>query len=333
MKRNNFLDVLKGICILLVILTHFDWVEAERLRYFFPYWMNPAVPIFMIISGYVFTESFKRKEVSTFAAAYNPKAVLDKVIRYTVPLILIYIIEVPLKIFLRGQELSVGDVITQFFLGGYGPGSYYFQYMIQFVFLFPLIYFAIKKWDFGGLLLCGLADILYEIAKVPLEMDSGVYRILVFRYIFAIALGCYFSQGKRKLPKWLGVLSFVTGAIFIYAVCYGGYKPMFFFRWARTSMLAVLYIAPIAYLLIKKCTWEWKPLVIMGKASYNIFFVQMVFFHVFGNMVGGIPGTPLPMLGTYAVCILVGILFYYIETPITKKVLSWNAKLFSKKNV
>ena len=51
MKRNNFLDVLKGICILLVILTHFDWVEAERLQYLFPYWMNPAVPIFMITPG------------------------------------------------------------------------------------------------------------------------------------------------------------------------------------------------------------------------------------------------------------------------------------------
>ena len=61
MKRNQFIDVIKGICILLVILTHFDWIEAERLKCFFPYWMNPAVPIFMIISGYVFTESYKKR--------------------------------------------------------------------------------------------------------------------------------------------------------------------------------------------------------------------------------------------------------------------------------
>ena len=96
MKRNNFLDVLKGICILLVILTHFDWVEAERLRYLFPFWMNPAVPIFMIISGYVFTESFKRKNVSTFKEAYNAKGIVDKVIRYTVPTVLQFRYHIPL---------------------------------------------------------------------------------------------------------------------------------------------------------------------------------------------------------------------------------------------
>lgn len=330
MKRNNFLDVLKGICILLVILTHFDWVEAERLKYFFPYWMNPAVPIFMIVSGYVYTESFKRKNVSTFKEAYALKGILDKAIRYTVPLLMIYVIEVPLKLIIFEKKFTVGDILLQLCLGGYGPGSYYYQYMMQFIFLFPLIYFVIKKWDFGGLVICGAANIFYEVIKVPLDMSGDVFRLIVLRYIFAIALGCYFSMGKFKIKKWMAVLSFVFGAVFIYAVCYGGYKPTYFFRWSRTSMLAVFYIAPIAYLLIKKCTLECKPLALIGRASYNIFFVQMVFFHIVGNYVGGIPGTFWPMLGTYAACILLGLLFYKIETPITKKLLSWNAKLFVK---
>ena len=330
MKRNNFLDVLKGICILLVILTHFDWVEAERLKYFFPYWMNPAVPIFMITSGYVYTESFKRKNVTTFKEAYALKGILDKAIRYTVPLLLIYAIEVPLKILVYKKQLSISEILLQLVLGGYGPGSYYYLYMMQFIFLFPLIYFVIKKWDFAGLVLCGAADILYEVLKVPMEMSGGAYRLIVLRYIFAIALGCYFSMGKFKIKKWMGVTSFIFGAVFIYAVCYAGFKPTFFFRWSRTSMLAVFYIAPIAYLLIKKCTWECKPLALMGKASYNIFFVQMVYFHLANKIYDGVDGTFFPMLVSYAICIVVGLLFYKIETPITKKVLSWNAKLFSK---
>ena len=127
----------------------------------------------------------------------------------------------------------------------------------------------------------------------------------------------------------MGILSFIFGAGFIYAVCYAGSRPTSFFRWSRTSMLAVFYIAPIAYLLIKKGSWECKPLELMGKASYNIFFVQMVFFHIVGNYVGGIPGTFLPMLGSYAVCVLGGILFYKLETPITKRILAWNGKLFA----
>ena len=69
----------------------------------------------------------------------------------------------------------------------------------------------------------------------------------------------------------------------------------------------------------------------MGKASYNIFFAQMAFFHIVNTVMGGIPGTPIPMLITYACCIALGILFYKVETPITKKVLGWNAKIFAKK--
>ena len=330
MKRNNFLDVLKGVCILLVILTHFDWVEAERLKYFFPYWMNPAVPIFMITSGYVYTESFKRKDVATFKEAYALKGIIDKAIRYTVPLLLIYVIEVPLKMLVFKKTLSIGEILLQLCQGGYGPGSYYYLYMMQFIFLFPLIYFAIRKWDFAGLVLCGAADILYEVLKVPMEMSGGAYRLIVLRYIFAIALGGYFSMGRFKIKKWMGVTSFIFGALFIYAVCYAGFKPTYFFRWSRTSMLAVFYIAPIAYLLIKKCTWECKPLALMGKASYNIFFVQMVYFHLANRIFDGVEGNLPGMLTAYTICILVGLLFYKIETPITKKVLSWNAKLFSK---
>ena len=330
MKRNNFLDVLKGICILLVILTHFDWVEAERLRYLFPYWMNPAVPVFMIISGYVFTESFKRKDVSTWKEAYNLKSIVDKAIRYTVPLLIIYTIEVPLKMLVFQKTLTMGEILNQLWQGGFGPGSYYYLYMMQFIFVFPVIYFAIRKWDFAGLVLCGAANVFYEVIKVPLEMPGGVFRVIVLRYIFAIALGCFFSMGKYKIKKWMAVASFVFGAVFIYAVCYAGYKPTYFFRWSRTSMLAVFYIAPIAYLLIKKCTWECKPLALIGKASYNIFFVQMVFFHLANRIFDGVPGTFLSMLASFAFCIIVGLLFYKVETPITKKVLSWNAKLFAK---
>lgn len=331
MKRNNFLDVLKGICILLVILTHFDWIEAERLRYFFPYWMNPAVPLFMIISGYVYTESFQRKKIETFAQAYACKPILDKVIRYTMPLLLIYVIEVPLKMLVFQQKLSVFQILNQFWQGGYGPGSYYYLYMIQFIFVFPLIYFAIRKWDFAGLILCGAVNILYEIIKVPMGMSAEVFRLIVLRYIFAMALGCYFSMGKYRIRRWMGIVSFLFGAAFIYAVCYAGYKPTFFYRWSRTSMLAVFYIAPIAYFLIKKCTWECKPLACIGKASYNIFFVQMVFFHLANRIFDGVEGSFPAMLTTYAFCISAGLLFYKIETPITKKVLSCNEKLFQEK--
>jgi peptidoglycan/LPS O-acetylase OafA/YrhL len=327
MKRNHFLDVLKGICILLVILTHFKWEKEQALNLLFPFWMNPAVPIFMIISGFVYSESFKRKQVSTFKEAYSVKGVVDKIIRYTIPVAMIYVVEIFLKIFVINQKIAFREILWNFLLGGYGPGSYYFPYMIQFVFLFPLIFFVIKKWDFLGLIFCGAVNLFYEVIKVPLGLSGENFRLLLLRYIFAIALGCFFSIGKFQIKKWMGILSFIIGTSFIYFVCYVGYRPMYFYRWSKTCMLAVLYIAPIAYVLIKKCTLRFKPLEILGQASYNIFLVQMVIFHVMGQLYAGVEASFLPMLITYISCIVLGLLFYKIETPITKKVLGLNARM------
>ena len=327
MKRNHFLDVLKGICILLVILTHFKWEKEQALNLLFPFWMNPAVPIFMIISGFVYSESFKRKQVSTFKEAYSAKGVVDKIIRYTIPVVMIYVIEILLKIFVINQNLTFRDILWNLLLGGYGPGSYYYPYMIQFVFLFPLIYLAIKRWDFKALIGCGVANVIYELIKTLLEVPEENYRLLLLRYIFAIALGCFFSMGKFKLKKWMGILSFAIGAVFLFLDSYLEYQPHVFYWWSKTCMLAVLYIAPIAYVLIKKCTLRSKPLEIMGQASYNIFLVQMVIFHVMGQLYAGVEASFLPMLITYISCIVLGLLFYKIETPITKKVLGLNARM------
>lgn len=335
MKRNNFLDVLKGICILLVILTHFEWTEAQELKYLLPFWMSPCVPIFMITSGYVYSKSYVRKEISSFEKAYNPKGLIDKIIRYSVPMFIVYAIVIYLRIYVFEHEMGTKDIILQFTKGGYGPGCYYFPFMIQFVLLFPLIYLIIKNWDFKGLVFCGVANIIYEIIKLSFDLSYTAYRLLLFRYIFAIALGCFFAVGKFKIKKWMGILSFIVGVSYLYVMCYTDYEPIVFKWWYKTSIFAVLFIAPIIYLLITKCTIGFKPLALLGKASYNIFFAQMVIFYISENIslagdgTYGVPVGIKPMLMTYALCIVVGLIFYAIETPITKFVLSINNKIFA----
>ena len=116
------------------------------------------------------------------------------------PLLLIFVIEVPLKMLVFQKPLGIGTILNQFWQGGWGPGSYYYTYMMQFIFLFPLIYFVMRKWDFTGLVLCGAANIFYEVIKVPMGMSGDVFRLIVLRYIFAIALGCYFSMGGPEIP-------------------------------------------------------------------------------------------------------------------------------------
>lgn len=58
-ERYRSVDFIKGICILFIIITHHSWSKAEMSKYLFPFWIDMAVPLFMIISGFVYSESYK----------------------------------------------------------------------------------------------------------------------------------------------------------------------------------------------------------------------------------------------------------------------------------
>ena len=60
-SRLNYLDFYKGICIIFIIITHYSWNDNERLHYLFPFWIDMAVPVFMVITGYVTSLSFQNR--------------------------------------------------------------------------------------------------------------------------------------------------------------------------------------------------------------------------------------------------------------------------------
>lgn len=82
--RLNYLDFYKGICIIFVIITHYDWTEQQRLDGFFLLWIDMAVPVFMTITGYVSAISFQRHKHS-LKACYQPFEIIGKWLRFIVP--------------------------------------------------------------------------------------------------------------------------------------------------------------------------------------------------------------------------------------------------------
>ena len=57
-KRIELIDYLKAICVTMVIFTHYDW--SEKCTPLFTMFINMAVPVFMILSGYNFAMSGKK---------------------------------------------------------------------------------------------------------------------------------------------------------------------------------------------------------------------------------------------------------------------------------
>jgi len=280
-----------------------------------------AVPIFMALSGYVYTKSFLRKNIDSMEAAYNPVKIVERILRFTVPYLLCFGVEVILDVLCEPRE-TIFNMLARFLRGGYGPGSYYYPVMIQFIFIFPLIFFLIKRYQKKGLIICGIGNLIYEILIVAYMFSQESYRLLVFRYIFIIAYGCYLGIENRE-HNWLWeLIACLVGFTFIVGYSYYGVRLPFFVFWTGTSCVAAFYILPLIRYVVQRMTFSFPVFSVLGRASFNIFLVQMAYY-AFVDMFGVTVGIPLVDLGIVAiVCCCIGVLFYrvteFIQIPIKK---------------
>ncbi len=320
-SRSPLLDTLKGISIIFVIITHYPFSELARKKLLFPFWIDMAVPMFMLISGFLYAASYERSCIQNLKSAYQFKFLLKKIIRFTVPFLFAYFLEMAVKIFIH--DFSFKNAIAMFFYGGEGPGSYYYPIMIQFLFVFPVIFFMIKENPKKGLFLCLLANFIFEFLKTVYLMNPECYRLLIFRYIFLISFGCYAYFSKEKILLRKLIASLVIGILYIIIVRYTGYKRMIINEWEGTSFLAAFYIIPIFYLMLKHAANLTIPIVsFFGKVSFNIFLVQMVWYaYGAGTIYSLMESRFLELLVNIVVCLAAGTVFSLIEGKVTKIIL------------
>jgi len=278
-ERLNFLDIYKGIAILFVIITHYQWKDAERLTYLFPYWIKMAVPLFLVITGYVTAYTTEKKGTS-LSDSYKPSVIIVKLLRYLLPFIPIYVIILLVRIILKNDSFSCFDLLKDFLCGGGGRGSYYVPIMIQITILIPLICSLIKWNQYLGLIICFIVNIFYEVFKTIIHMDPDIYRIISLRYLFIIAFGCFlfYKQHLKKMEIVLFIFLGLLGGVYIYLFDYIKLKPIFIDQWTDTSCIAVLYAVPIFALLFSFKKLKFKVLQIIGNSSYGIYLVQMLFY-------------------------------------------------------
>ena len=315
--RYHSADIAKGCCILLIILTHYGFSDTERLRLLFPFWVDMAVPIFMVISGFVYSNSLKKRGIVAFEDSYHIELLLDRVFRYSVPFFIAFILEEILLCLFDSIRPGITDVIVSFLVGGIGLGSYYYPIMVQLVFFFPIIYVIVHKLEFLGVIICGLINIFYEVLKTAYGMNEDCYRLLLFRYILLIAYGCYLSLNHYKKNIKLSFLCFAIGVCYIVTVQYLKVSPIVTNYWSGTCIWAVLFLLPIVrYIVINPMQIPFIESI--GKASYDIFLVQMVYYRFFAEVLYRyVTNRGMQVLINLLICVAAGKLFYRIETPIT----------------
>ncbi len=327
--RNRTLDFLKGIFIIFVIALHFPFANDLGHRLLFPFWVEFAVPGFLFISGYVYALSYKKRGIDKFEDMYAGKDLFIKCLRFIIPFTIAFIAE---QILFRVFDIYTVGIVTyglralffDYLRGGIGMGSYYFPLMIQFIFFFPLIYSYVQRKGFKAVTNMFIVNIVYEILKQVLWMEEYQYRLLIFRYMFIIAFGCYTCLCKKeeedKLCKGFIEGVFALGLFFVILFSYTPYEPKIFTFWSTTSAPATLYIAPIMFLIVKKVKLNFKPFEYVGKASFDIFLVQMVYFVLYEDFLkdkyfGGF-NDALAFALTVIICVILGMLLWLFENKL-----------------
>ena len=279
-QRIEFLDYLKAVCVLMVIITHYDW--TDKTSPFFTMLINMAVPVFMIISGYNFAMSNCKKADGKLEKMYGWNIMKPKLIRFLVPFFAICLIEIALLVI---EERAIHP-LRIFLLGAYGPGSYYVPVMLQLLVIFPIIYILVDRNAKVGIAVAGVGNLMFEIAVKVFEIDKYFYRLSIGRYLLLIAFGCYlYLHPEHRVKRYQMWAMFLVGLAYIVAV-FGFDKDLMIFEyWKTTAMPVAFYIFPIVILLFRRFYHSTIPgafgrlLTWIGQASYHIFLVQMVYYH------------------------------------------------------
>lgn len=323
-QRRNYYpqcDVLKGICILIVIVTHCNWTAQERLAFFFPYWINMAVPVFMVVTGFLYANSVNAAK--SFRDLYSFEILSGKVLRLAVPFTIAWLIE-QAAFAVQYRSLffsSFPEMAANYLSGASGPGSYYFPIMVQFVFLAPLLLQMIRANGRAGLVYGFVMNLAFEVLKKAYGMNLGCYRLLIFRYMFLLCYGMYlYLYPSAKKNKKLEMFLSAAGIMFIYFAGWQNFDFFIFNYWKRTSLFAACYIIPFAgYAVVR----ERRQFLLerLGKASYEIFLTQMVYFCTAVSVVDAcLPWKPAQVAANVLICSGCGYLFHLAVNPVTPHV-------------
>ena len=277
-----------------------------------------AVPVFMVITGYVSAMSFQT-HAHNLKNAYRPTEILRKWLRFVVPFLPIYAFEVVWSYAVLQKSFSKYTLVKFFLEGGDGPGSYYFPVMLQMVVIIPIVCAVIKRFRRKGLIGFFAANVLFEIGKTYGGMNPLTYRLCALRYLFILAFGVYLYYRKPEDKSPLRFIAGAAGAVYIIVFHYTAAVPPITNQWTSTSVFAVLYIVPIMIYLMKQNTIQCKGIELLGRASYDIFLIQMIWYWAAAKyLYEAVSAAALRLAISIPVCTLVGVAFYKIENPVTQ---------------
>lgn len=317
--RDNSIDIIKALAIISVIILHSLSVQS-RNDILGPLHVYQAVPIFMILVGYNNTTSYINKNINTWNECYKFTNIAGKLERIVRPFIFIWLLEM-IIIFTRKVPITWKELLKTFIKGGFGPGSYFIVIMIEVIFIFPLFYKLALRNKNLLLLLTFIINVIFEIYVFKTGIGNELYKVIFIRFLFAIGLGIYLALGKPN--KFLLVIGTIFSLAYIISVHYYGFTPPVQLDWESQNVYSFFW--PLALVIVsmkifpKSSTTKFGEfLCTIGKASFNIFLIQKVYFWLLSDLFKIDSTIFIKSLLNICICTFIGVIFYFIEHDILK---------------
>lgn len=328
-KHIDLIDLLKGFAILSVIYLHSGFSGEVSKAVLAPFLFNLAVPIFMIVSGFTYSFSLSKNDdsKSVLKSYYSFHNLYKKLIRILPCYLIIFIIEIIADPMEFTGVKSIAKFFYYLFTGGYVfPGSYYIPVLIQLILIFPLLKILYNRFKAVSFIPVAVFQLIYEVAIYYTNFPKQLSRLLIIRYLVLILGGISifdkYKNEKQIKNKWIYIICAILGAAYIITVGYLDFTPKILFTdWAATAMPTALYLVPVILLLLFKFSEkEAKPIfTIIGKASYHIYLVQMLYFGIVMHRLN-ISKPSVNFMIAIVFSVPLGLILYFAENQVIKMI-------------
>lgn len=323
-KHEVNIDVIKGLGILSVILLH-TFNEEYLLSIGAPFHIWQAVPVFIILQAFNLTNSYKRRDFQSLSDFNDISYHLRRIYRLIFPFLIFFALQTLFLWIDTPDYFAEENHFFRLITGGRGPGSYFFPLTLQAQILMPFIYLVGRRSLKGLLVGTFLLGTTLEGMSAYFGMDEEIYRVLLIRFLFALALGvalALWNEKRFKKPLFYGFLG--ISVLYILGVMYFDWHFIMEHYWHSQHIPGFFYpLALIIFLrkipMSNKNRWI-KSLSKMGVISYHIFFVQILYFwepiRSLRPDFHYLLEVPLNLI----VCILIGFLFYRFDQWVFTKI-------------
>lgn len=276
-KEYNFIYWIKAVSMLLIIFTHHNFSDQQRLMFMFPFYVDMAVPLLVLCTGFLNENSYIYKLGGVPKKWYELQNINRKMAPIVIPYVFFICIEVIYNL-IQGLANYRG-ILYGVLTGGWGQGSYYIPIIIQIYLLFPVISWIGK--DKIRILVSFITVVAYCFLCTYFSFSDSLYKIIAIRYIPFASLGCYIYNRQLKPSTYItgGLISFG----FIVLLNYTYYKPVVFSQWTTTS-LPVIGWATFLWFLFSKIRSCPSLIKLIANSSFFIFLTQKTYLYIFSNL-------------------------------------------------